>query len=135
MARGMRWLWLSVGLIVGGAALGAERIARDTTLDRKAESGIERRIFTYAEFSRDCEQRTPPSIAMRTLPAHGSVSVRPGSITVAVIREGGTDCTGHAFAGTSVFYQSVFGYRGPDQFDYDVVGQSRSHDTVVMTVR
>jgi hypothetical protein len=73
---------------------------------------------------------------MRASPAHGSISLRPGPTTVTFVREGEADCTGKTYMGLGVWYVPSPGFRGVDQFDWDVIdSSSTSHDTAIVEVR
>jgi len=110
-------------------------IARDQTFQRSVVAGQELRVFTYGRWHRDCTPRPPPQIVLRTAPAHGTVSLRPGPTTVTFIREGEPDCTGHTYEGLGVWYVPDPGYHGVDQFGWDVISDKTSHDAVVVQVK
>jgi hypothetical protein len=117
-------------------AWGQKRMPREETFRRSVDSGNEVRVFTYAQWHRDCTPREPPRISLRVLPAHGTATLRPGPSTVAIIREGMPDCTGKTYAGIGVWYTPFPGFHGADQFDWDVVGETTvSHDTAIIEVK
>ncbi len=123
-------------LIAAGPVLGQTRVPRDQTVHRSMVAGQELRVFTYASFHRDCRPSPPPVIKLQTPPAHGTVSFRPGSSTVSVLREDSSDCAGKTYDGVAVWYVPAPGFRGIDTFDYQVINEtSLSHDTAVVDVR
>lgn len=63
--------------------------------------------------------------------------MRPSDVTVSVLRVGAPDCTGHTFPGTAIWYMPQPGFRGVDQFTYDIVGRTDAlhRDTAVIDVR
>ena len=93
-------------------------------------------MFTNSAWHRDCSSEAPPQIVLRTQPVHCNVLLRPGQSTVSVIREGVPDCTGQTYSGIGAWHVPAPGFRGADQFDYNVVNpNSLSYDTVVADVR
>jgi hypothetical protein len=109
---------------------------REQTYQRSVHADHELRVFTYARWHRDCSPLPPPKIVLRTSPAHGTASLRPGPTTVTFIRVGEPDCTGQTYQGLGVWYAPAPGYHGIDQFDWDVIdANSSSHDTVVVEVK
>ena len=116
-------------------ANGRTVVSRQQTIRRTATPGQEVKIFTYASFNRQCQSNNQPQITLRIRPAHGTVAIRPGQSTVSVIREGAPDCTGKTYLGTAVFYTPEPGYRGSDQFDYDVLNKDNTaHDTAIISI-
>lgn len=114
-----------------------ERVARETTIQRRTQPGIPVRIRTYTAFSRQCEPRPAPSIVIRDPAAHGTVGTRPGVATVTIITEGAPDCSGHTLPGIDLIYTPQPGFVGTDRVTYDVVfitGQPR-HDTALIDIR
>lgn len=133
-----------IRLIVAGTALvaatipawGQKTMPREETFRRSAQGGQEVRVFTYAQWHRDCSPQPPPRIVLRTSPAHGTVSLRPGPTTVSRIRDGMPDCIGRTYQGLGVWYVPSPGFQGVDQFDWDVIGtKTESHDAAVVDVR
>jgi hypothetical protein len=93
-------------------------------------------VFTYARWHRDCSPQEMPRIVIRTQPAHGTVSLRAGPTTVSVIRAGEPDCMGHTYQGVGVWYRPAAGFKGVDQFDWDIIGSGNaSHDTAIIEVK
>jgi hypothetical protein len=133
----MRRILASLALVlVASAAWGEKVLLRDATFQRSVLAGQELRVFTYAHWHRDCSPELPPQIVLRTLPAHGTASLRPGPSTVAFIREGQPDCTGRTYQGLGVWYVPAPGFRGVDTFDWDVLDvRGTSHDTAVVEVK
>jgi hypothetical protein len=133
-----------VRLILASLALAAAAIPawgqhvmpREQTFRRSVQAGQELRVFTYARWHKDCRPIDPPQIALRTPPAHGTVSLRPGPSTVSQIREGMPDCTGRTYEGIGVWYAPAPGFRGVDQFDWTIVdASSTSHDSAIVEVK
>ena len=116
-------------------AWGQTRIPREHTIRSSTQSGQELRVSGYARWHRDCTADQPPQIIIRTPPAHGTVSVRPGPSTVSSLRPGSPDCTGKTYPGVAVWYAPATGFRGVDQFDWNVIGGEVAHDTAVVEVR
>jgi hypothetical protein len=134
---------LLVGLVLGlvvnpvfGQSGTPHVMPREQTFQRSVLAGHDLRVFTYARWHRDCSPDAPPQIALRTQPAHGTVTLRPGPSTVTNIREGAADCTGNTYQGLSIWYLPSPGFRGIDQFDWDVTdSKTTSHDTAVVEVK
>ena len=117
-------------------AWGQRIISRERTIQITVQPGREFRVRSYTSWNRDCAAQPAPQIAVLHPPAHGTVTIRPGESTVSEIREGASDCTGHTYQGTVVWYMPAPGYHGPDQFDYTVINlRSTAHDTIVADVR
>jgi hypothetical protein len=115
---------------------GQTNMPREHTFQRSVETGQELHVFTYTEWHRDCAPMDPPRIVLRASPAHGTASLRPGPTTVTFVREGEADCTGKTYQGLGVWYVPAAGFRGIDQFDWDVIGSGRpSHDTAIVEVK
>ena len=115
----------------------AQRVlAREQVFHRSTDAGEERRVFTYAQYHRDCQPDDPPRIVLRVPPEHGSMVLRPRPSTVTAVREGGYDCSGHTYPGIAVVYVPAPGFHGNDRFEWDVVNRDRtSHDTAIIEVR
>ncbi len=136
---------LVFGLVVGPAfgvcpAFGQSGpphvMPREQTFRRSAMAGTELRVFTYARWHDDCSPDAVPQVVLRTKPAHGTVTVRPGNSTVANVRAGSPDCTGRTYQGTAVWYLPSPGFVGVDQFDWDVTdSKATSHDTAIVEVK
>ena len=117
-------------------AWGQRVVPRERSMHMATQAGQELHVFTYTSWHRDCSPEPPPQITLRMQPAHGSILLRPSPSTVSVIREGSPDCTGRTYPGIGVWYVPAPGFRGADQFDYNVVSlNSSSHDTVIVDVR
>ncbi|MBV9784268.1 MAG: hypothetical protein JO264_10650 [Acidisphaera sp.] len=133
-----------VRLILAGVALaacampawGQERMSREQTFHRSGSAGQELRVFTYGRWHQDCTAMEPPQLVLRTAPAHGTVSFRPGPTRSTRLREGAPDCTGNIYPGLGVWYVPTPGFHGVDQFEWDVIGgTSISHDSAVVEIR
>ncbi len=130
---------LAINLLVSPAFAqsGAPHVMpREQIFRRSILAGQDLRVFTYARWHRDCSSQPPPEIVLRTRPSHGTVTLRPGSSTVTNIREGSPDCTGNTYPGLSVWYLPSPGFRGVDQFDWDVVDTTTpSRDSAIVEVK
>jgi len=119
-----------------GRSGAAPVMPREQTFRNSVPAGEDLRVFTYARWHRDCSPESPPQIVLRTQPAHGTVTLRPGPSTITNIRDGMPDCTGRTYQGLGVWYLPLPGFRGVDQFDWDVIGtQNVSHDTAIVEVK
>ena len=130
---------LVFGVVVGpafGQSAPPHVMPREQTFRRSAAAGTDLRVFTYARWHDDCSPDAVPHVLLRTKPAHGTVTVRPGNSTVANVREGSPDCTGRTYQGISVWYLPSAGFLGVDQFDWDVTdSKATSHDTAIVEVK
>jgi len=106
------------------------------TLRRSTMAGQEVRIYTYTQHHTDCSPAGDPVITLRTKPAHGVATIRASTVTTGPPRFGATNCTGKVLPGLGVFYTPAPGFRGTDQFDYDVtLTNGAAHDTAVVEVK
>ncbi|QRY33289.1 MULTISPECIES: Ig-like domain-containing protein [unclassified Variovorax] len=109
---------------------------REHTWQRSTTAGQEVRIFTYVQQRSDCSQGPDPVVTIRTKPAHGTVSVRPGSVTVGPPRFGAVDCSGRTLSGQGIWFVPEPGFSGTDQFDYEVqFTNGVAHDTAMVEVK
>ena len=133
----MRLMLASLALAATVASCAAPKtMPRDQTFQRSGPAGQELRIFTYAQWHKDCTPADPPRISLRTQPSHGSVSLRPDPTNATQVREGWVDCTGKTYPGIAIWYLPAADFHGVDQFDWDVIGLSTlSHDAVVVQVK
>ena len=123
-------------LLVSAPAAAQTTLRADETFHRSAAAGQEMRVFTYGGYHRDCSPLPPPQAVLRTLPAHGSVSIRPAPAAIRMTREGGTPCIGITVPGTVVFYTPAAGFHGADQFDWTVTTvRATAHDAAVVDVQ
>ncbi len=129
-------LALSSSEPVSTALAQAPVMQRDQTLHRTVDAGGELRVITYVDFHRDCKQMPPPNVVLRTPPAHGTVSLRPGPFSPTSISEGASDCRGQTYPGIGVWYVPEPGFHGTDRFDWDVMRErSVSRDTAIVSVK
>ena len=106
------------------------------TIRRTGASGQEIRVFTYTPHRSDCSATGDAQISVAVNPAHGTVTVRPGSVVAGPSQFGAVDCSGRTLAGTGVWYLPQPGFRGSDRFEYDVTtSNGRSHDTAIIEVQ
>jgi hypothetical protein len=133
----MRLILASLALVtVVLPAWGQTVLSHEQTYRRSVQSGQELRVFTYGQWHKDCRPKPPPQIVVQVTPSHGTVSLRPGPVTVAFVREGMPDCVGKKYSGLGVWSIPAPGFRGVDQFSWDVIGSATvSHDTAIVEVQ
>lgn len=132
-------------LCAASACTPGNYVSRDNTINVAATPGQEARVQSYAFWdTKTCTQNGTPQITVLNQPQHGTVAIRPGTSTISRVRDGGqTYCVGTTLPGTVVAYTPAAGFRGTDQFDYNITNPGQpssripylSHDTAVVTVR
>lgn len=109
---------------------------QEHTWRRSTTAGQEVRIFTYVQHRSDCTQGPDPAITIHTKPAHGTATVRPGTVTIGPSRFGAVDCSGRSLSGLGIWFVPEAGFSGTDQFDYEVqFTNGVAHDTAMVEVK
>lgn len=136
VARVLSALLAALALAPMAHAQNPKDTPQERTWRRSTTAGQEVRIFTYVQHRSDCSQGPDPRITIRTPPAHGTATVRPGTITIGPSRFGATDCSGRSLSGLGVWFVPEPGFRGTEQFDYEVqFTNGVAHDTAMVDVR
>ena len=129
------WLarfWLAASLSCG---LAFAAVAQDTSVERevKAAPGRDVRVGVYTDIRRDCTAGPLPAIRLATPPAHGTVTVKRGTLKATNIKQ----CLATEVPALVAFYRAADGYNGPDTFDLEVVlaggGKQIQHFRVQVT--
>lgn len=129
--------WLAaLTLTLAPMAHAQKEAPQERTWRRSTTTGQEVRIFTYVQHRSDCTQGPDPRITIRTPPAHGSATVRAGTVTIGPSRFGATDCSGRVLSGLGVWFVPEPGFSGADQFDYEVqFTNGVAQDTAMVDVK
>jgi hypothetical protein len=137
LAPSVRTISLPAAALVVACTAKAQDSPSGLTFKQTTSQGREARIHTYTQQRPDCSALGLLSINITTPPAHGTVSLRPGSIVVGdPPRFGGPDCRGKRIEGLGVRYTPAPGYVGADQFDWNVSYTSGTgHDRAIVEVK
>jgi hypothetical protein len=125
-----------LGTVMAAGGIGSA-VARDLTLTRKAQSGVETRIAYERAWNRDC-QALPTTVTVTQAPKNGAISVVQGTSTVppSTPNSGETadNCVGKTVAGNEVHYKSNAGFHGTDSVTYSVTNNGKPDGTRVITI-
>lgn len=121
---------LSIAGLTGVAA------AKDLTLTRNAQSGVDSRIAYERYWDRDCKA-LPTAVTVMQPPKNGTVTVVQGTSTIPASTPNGGDtgaCAGKTVAGNEVHYKSNAGFVGTDSVTYSVMNNNVPAGTRVITI-
>jgi len=125
-----------LGIVVAAGGIGAAG-AKDLTLTRKAQSGVETRIVYERAWNRDC-QALPTTVTVTQVPKNGAISVVQGTSTIPPRTpnsgETADNCVGKTVAGNEVHYKSSTGFHGTDSVTYSVTNDGKPAGTRVITI-
>lgn len=124
-------VWAVAAVTCIGAAA-----AKDLTLTRNAESGVESRITYERTWDRDCEA-LPTTVTVTQPPKNGTIAVVQGTSTIpaSTPNSGSTEnCAGKTVTGIEVHYKSNAGFHGTDTVTYSVTNDNVPAGTRVITI-
>jgi hypothetical protein len=82
----------------------------------KAAPGRDVRIGIYANIRPDCTSGPLPSIRLIAAPAHGTVSVKRGTLKATNVKQ----CLGIEVPAFIAFYRAAGGFSGDDEFELEI---------------
>lgn len=124
-------VWTAAAVTCVGTAA-----AKDLTLTRNAESGVDSRIAYERAWDRDCKA-LPTTVTVTQPPKNGTISVVQGTSTIpaSTPNSGSTEnCAGKSVAGNEVHYKSNAGFHGTDTVTYSVTNNNVPAGTRVITI-
>jgi hypothetical protein len=107
----MRRYWLAA-VLLSLPALAAH--AQDNTIERTVKSapGKAVRVGVYTDIRPDCTSGPLPTIRLAAPPAHGTVTVKRGSLKATNFKQ----CLATEVPAFVAFYRAADGYGGADEF-------------------
>jgi hypothetical protein len=92
--------------------------AQDDVIERqlKAAPGRDERADVFTDIRPDCTSRPLPAIRLATPPAHGSVTVKRGTLKATNIKQ----CLAIEVPAFVAFYRVAADYSGPDDFELEI---------------
>ena len=109
---------------------------KQQTFKRRTTAGQEVRIATYIQHRSDCSPSPSPVITVTGNPAHGTTSLRPGSVVAGPSRFGAPDCSGRSLPGMALWFTPEPGFTGSDRVEYTVqFSNGTAHDTGIVDVK
>jgi hypothetical protein len=110
--------------------------AKDLTLTRNAESGVDSRIAYERAWDHDCKA-LPTTVTVTQPPNNGTISIVQGTSTIpsSTPNAGSTEnCAGKTVTGNEVHYKSNAGFHGADSVTYSVLNDNVPAGTRVITI-
>jgi hypothetical protein len=92
--------------------------AQDVVIERqlKAAPGRDARAGVFTDIRPDCTSGPLPAIRLATPPAHGSVTVKRGTLKATNIKQ----CLAIEVPAFVAFYRASAGYSGADDFELEI---------------
>src|SRR5580698_8697274 len=92
--------------------------AQDDVIERqlKVAPGRDVRVDVFTAIRPDCTSGPLPAIRLATPPAHGSVSVKRGTLKATNVKQ----CLATEVPAFVAFYRAALDYRGSDQFALEI---------------
>jgi hypothetical protein len=108
--------WLTVALLIAASSSGAG--AQGDSLQRqvKAAPGRDVRVGVYTDIRPDCTSGPLPAIKLVVAPAHGTVSVKRGTLKATNFKQ----CLATEVPAFVAFYRSAGDFNGIDEFELEV---------------
>jgi hypothetical protein len=132
----MRTILIASAWTVAAAGCFCAAAAKDLTLTRDAQSGVETRIAYERAWDQACKA-LPTTVTVTQPPKNGTISVVQGTsaIPASTPNAGSTEnCAGQTVAGNEVHYKSNAGFHGTDSVSYSVMNNNAPAGTRVITI-
>jgi hypothetical protein len=132
----MRTLVIVSACTVAAANCIGMAAAKDLTLTRDAQTGVETRIAYERAWDHDCKA-LPTTVTVTQPPKNGVISVVQGTsiIPASTPNAGSTEnCAGKTVTGNEVHYKSNAGFQGTDSVTYSVTNNNVPAGTRVITI-
>jgi hypothetical protein len=132
MSRHNRFPSFAVATILCVGTLAA--YAQDDVVERqlKAAPGRDVRVGVFTDIRPDCTSGPLPAIKLATPPAHGSVSVKRGTLKATNIKQ----CLAIEVPAFVAFYRASADYSGADDFELEISSPNghKRRERIHMTV-
>jgi hypothetical protein len=132
----MRTILIASAWTVAAAGCFGAAAAKDLTLTRDAQSGVDSRIAYERAWDHDCKA-LPTTVTVTQPPKNGVISVVQGTSTIpaSTPNAGSTEnCAGKTVTGNEVHYKSNAGFHGTDSVSYSVMNNNVPAGTRVITI-
>ena len=127
-----RWCSAAAGALLCTFALSAR--AQDDLVERqlKAAPGRDVRVGIYTDIRSDCTSGPLPAIRLVTPPAHGTVTVKRGTLKATNFKQ----CLGIEVQAFVAFYRAAAEFSGADIFELEITmqGGRKQHERIHIMV-
>jgi hypothetical protein len=108
--------------------------AQDNVVERqfKVASGRDVRVGIFTDIRPDCTSGPLPAIRLAAAPAHGSVTVKRGTLKATNVKQ----CLAIEVPALVVFYRAASDFSGRDVFELDISmqGGRKQHERIEVTI-
>jgi hypothetical protein len=115
------WLVAAALLCASALAAQAQGQAQGDVAERqvKVASGHDERVGVYTNIKPDCTGGPLPAIRLLVAPAHGSVTVKRGTLKATNFKQ----CLAAEVPALLAFYRSAANFNGSDEFELEITVQ------------
>jgi len=108
--------WLAASLLASASALAAHAQAGVVERQVKAAPGHDVRFGIYGDIRPDCTSGPLPAIKLVAAPAHGTVTVKRGTLKATNFKQ----CLATELPVLVGFYRSAADFNGSDEFELEI---------------
>lgn len=108
--------WFATAVFVCVSALAARAQGDAVERQVKAAAGRDVRVGIYTNIRQDCTSGPLPAIRLVVPPAHGSVTVKRGTLKATNFKQ----CLATEVPAFVAFYRATGGFNGADEFELEI---------------